>query len=405
MTPRDDSPAEKMTKDIQERLSLWRELETRLGEQSAKDPGAPHLEMEKAKGLRGLISRLGARKNEELRRRLREARRDSSPSSVLLPASTSFMADLSLSSAHGPLFNETICLTRTKGSTSFSGLELRSLAGSEVPWREPSAWSGRVLEGRYAIEGLLAQGGTSLVFHGLDRERQRPVAVKILPPGLRAMVEESHALTRRLEHPSILPVVSSGRAEGGGLFQVLPLLRGLPLKSLLDSDSAPPGPLLLAFRRACEGIAHAHGRGILHRDLKPSNILIEPDAAAVVVDWDLACASHTASSGGKLRFGTPLYMAPEQFREERLGPPADVYALGLILYEVLTGVHPSGWSQGLKEIAHRTLNEMPPPPSFINSEAPRSLDEVTLRCLRKDPGQRYATAGELLEAVEEAGLA
>jgi serine/threonine-protein kinase len=300
---------------------------------------------------------------------------------------------------------QTVCLQSgltVSSSITVPELEIQSLAGAETPWRDPSAWSGKLLEGRYKIKGLLAHGGTSLVFRGVDQERKQKVALKVIPPGLSAIVAKSRSLTCSLEHPAVLQVLSTGPAGEGGMFQVLPLLEGLPFARLLDGRAgarAPLAALLLAFRGACEGVAHAHAHSVIHRDLKPSNIHVEPDARAVVADWDLACA---AASGGKLRLGTPLYMAPEQFRGEPLGPPADIYALGLILYQVLTGLHPAGDGHDVRQIAYLAVNETPPTPTLLNPSVSPALAEVTLRCLLKDPAERYATAADLLEALEEA---
>lgn len=380
MSSPDDSPARRLRRDLQDRLALWRRLESALSEAggSTEEPTG-----------QALLASLPVPRMDRALRAFRHYRREVDERLVTI----------SLGGPQDAPFNTTT-------SISVPDLKVQPFAEEGALWRDPAAWSGKVLEGRYKVLDLIARGGTSLIFLGLDQDGDRSVALKIIPPALRTVVTESRSLTRALRHPAVLEVLETGPAGQGGIFQVLPLIEGLPLECLLGwgAGRAPLPALLLAFRRACEGVAHAHERGILHRDLKPSNIHVREDAGALVADWDLACSAVAGSSGSKLRLGTPLYMAPEQFRGEPLGTQADIYALGLILYQILTGVHPAWKAHDLPRIAHFAEHETPPPPTLLNPAAPKALSKATLRCLRKDPAERFATAAELLEAMEGEGV-
>lgn len=266
-------------------------------------------------------------------------------------------------------------------------------------WRAVSRAKELMFGGRYRASGFLARGGTSMLFRGLDLKESRPVAIKVVSPGSSKAVRRSLEVTRPLDHPAILRVEASGEAAGGGLFLVMPLLEGMTLRDL--RLAAPVREAwLLAFRRACEGVAYAHQAGVVHQDLKPANVQVEPDGRAIVLDWGLACRAGCRPEGITRVCGTPSYMAPEQVEGKAATPRSDVYTLGVVLYELLTGVNPSGRARDLKSLFHRIRKEDPPPPSLLAKHIPPGLDRLVLRCLAKDPAARYADAGQLLEALE-----
>jgi hypothetical protein len=276
-------------------------------------------------------------------------------------------------------------------------------------------WPGKArkleLQRRYVVGEAIFQGGTSRIYRAFDRKLSRDVAVKLVPPPLSRVVREALDVTWGLKHPSILRVEGAGDAGQGGLYLVMPLLEGTTLRKVFFARDPATHALLLAFRRACEGVAHAHAHGVIHRDLKPDNIQIEPDGRAVVLDWGLACRAGEApgpsSSSSPLIVGTPLYMAPEQLEGRPVSPRTDVHALGTILYELVTGVNPwgetsRGRASSLRDVTYRIQNETPPPPSLLRNDVPPRLDEIILQSLSKDPARRFEDAEKLLEALEDA---
>lgn len=300
----------------------------------------------------------------------------------------------------------TLCLTSTGWPPRVNARPLRVEHGF---WDQLAYVAGLVFEKRFEIGTLLAQGGTSRVFQGIDRKDSRPVAIKIISPPFSNVVRRSLEITHSLNHPSILRTEHFGavnasevgpRTGPDGLFIVMPLLRGVNFQTLLRVQKQATDALLLVFRRACEGVAHAHSQGVVHRDLKPFNIQVEPDGSSIVMDWDLACPAGQAAKSEEGILGTPLYMAPEQLNNGPLSARSDVYSLGVMLYEILTGANPAGPGGNLSLIAHRIRKETPPPPSLLRSEIPSALDDIVLRCLQKDPAARYADAAALLEDLE-----
>ncbi len=261
-----------------------------------------------------------------------------------------------------------------------------------------------LLGGRYSVEILLGAGAVSRVFQGRDRKLGRLVAVKLVAPPMSEVIRRSIEAIEYLNHPSILSVEDMGDLEGGGLYLVLPLLQGSTLNHFFFARGEAPEALILAFRKACEAVAHAHSRGIIHRDLKPANIQVGPDGQTTVIDWGLACHAGEKPKSKKEILGTPLYMAPEQVQGEVLTPRVDVYALGTLLYEILTGVNPAGPAGNILDILYRVRTSTPPPPSALRSNGKipwdRALDEIVLRCLQKNPAKRFSSAGELLDELE-----
>jgi len=256
------------------------------------------------------------------------------------------------------------------------------------------------LGGRYVLGTALWKGNMSRVFSATDRKRGQTVAIKVIPPVLSELVRRSIEAMESLNHPNILRVEDFGDAGAGGLYLVMPFLEGATLRELLFAHGKASEALLLAFRKVCEGLAHAHAGGVVHRDVKPANIQVEPDGQTTVIDWGLACRAGEKAASDQGILGTPLYMAPEQVEGESLTPRTDVYALGTLLYEILTGVHPSGQGKDLSSIFYRIRTQMPPPPSVLGADVAPGFDEVVLRCLRKDPSQRFQDASELLEELE-----
>jgi serine/threonine-protein kinase len=204
------------------------------------------------------------------------------------------------------------------------------------------------LADRYSVERELGQGGMAIVYLARDLRHDRLVALKVLRPELAAALGRDRFLreiqvTARLQHPHILPVFDSGEAAGQ-LWYVMPYVDGETLRARLVRDSRLPVDVAVGLaREVASALAYAHEAGIVHRDIKPENILLSRQGQALVADFGIAKAlvSDEAFTETGLALGTPSYMAPEQFLGERpLRPPADIYALGIVFYEMLTGTRP-----------------------------------------------------------------
>jgi tetratricopeptide (TPR) repeat protein/tRNA A-37 threonylcarbamoyl transferase component Bud32 len=262
--------------------------------------------------------------------------------------------------------------------------------------------------GRYDLSGRLGEGAMAVVYRARDRDLGREVAIKILKGSALLSVVARERIAReaqalaRLSHPNVIAVHDFG-VEAGLVYVVMELASGPSLRQVLGSGM--PGlrqgiGLLAAVAR---GVQHAHDRGIVHRDLKPENILVTGADVPKVVDFGLAHLADTAHAltrtGAQL--GTPTYMAPEQV-DGAAGPitvRTDVYALGAILYEVLTG-RPPHEGASVTELFARILSRDPVAPRTLNPALPREVEAVILRAIEKAAGDRYAAAGELAEDLE-----
>ncbi len=255
----------------------------------------------------------------------------------------------------------------------------------------------------YEVQAVLGHGGMGIVYRALDTRLHRPVAVKMLLTGAYARTGERERFLREaaaaagLRHPNIVQVYDVGQHDGRPYF-TMEFLEGGSLAQQLSGAPLPArqaAELLATLARAMEA---AHQGGIIHRDLKPSNILLTADGTPKVADFGLARWEQggpgLTKSGARL--GTPSYMAPEQARglTQALGPPLDVYALGAILYELLTG-RPPFRGETASETERQVIEQEPVPPSRLNAKVPRDLETICLKCRAKEPGRRYATAGEL----------
>jgi DNA-binding beta-propeller fold protein YncE len=251
--------------------------------------------------------------------------------------------------------------------------------------------------GGYRIDSLVARGGMGIVYRATQLALERPVALKVIARELagdekfrQRFLSESR-LAARLEHPSVVPVYDA-REEDGELIVAMRLIEGGDLRKLIDREGPlPPARTVALLSQVADALDSAHAAGIVHRDVKPHNILIDGDRA-FLSDFGLAKAFEGTGAGSSASIvGTVEYMAPEQWRGERAGPAADVYSLGCVLYEALTGIVP---------YARKAADTEP--------EIPQGIETVIQRAVSKDPADRYRTAGELIaaaEAREGSGLA
>jgi serine/threonine-protein kinase len=255
----------------------------------------------------------------------------------------------------------------------------------------------------YEVEGLLGQGGMGAVYKARQLALGRQVALKLLhrgshdgPRERQRFRLEAEALAA-LQHPHIVQVFEVGDADGHP-YLAMEYLDGGSLAERLQQGPLAPSEAARLGAVLADAVQRAHQAGIVHRDLKPANVLLTADGTPKVSDFGLARKLE-----GGLDFtrtgevmGTPLYMAPEQAagRGHLAGPAADVYALGVILYEMLTGQPPFGGATAV-EVLLQVVHDEPAPPSRHNRQVPRDLEVVCLKCLAKEPRHRYATAQEL----------
>ena len=263
------------------------------------------------------------------------------------------------------------------------------------------------LSGRYETSEKLGTGGMSNVYKATDRILERTVAVKILAEHLSdderfvARFRREALAVARLIHPNIVQVYDSG-VDDGRHYIVMEYVQGRSGAQILQKQGPLDGDTTAEIgAQACAGLDYAHRRGIIHRDVKPGNLMIVGgpvgggEMTVKLTDFGIARAiEQTRITQVGSVVGTAAYLAPEQVRGEEATPATDVYALGVVLYQFLTGRLPYEGSS-LAELAVRQQNEKPLPPDTYNGEVPETLGAAVLRALEGDPGRRYASAGEL----------
>jgi serine/threonine protein kinase len=264
------------------------------------------------------------------------------------------------------------------------------------------------LKDEYEIIEELGRGGMAIVFKAREKQLERDVAIKVLPFSLafdKEFVERFQREARtsaKLEHPSIIPIYRVGKS-GRVIYFVMKFLRGKPLSSVLAArGTLPPAEIRQILVQVARALAYAHKSGIVHRDIKPDNIMFDEHGLAVVTDFGIA----KAASGGKLTgtgmsIGTPHYMSPEQARAQGLDGRSDIYSLGVVAYQSLTGRVPfdgeDSFSIGYKHI----MEEVPTPP--LETYDQRTVYELIKKMMAKSPDERFQGADELVQSLEAGG--
>ena len=303
-------------------------------------------------------------------------------------------------------------------TTSYSGLTTVAFRGENgvdtvpVARIEPATWPASetlTVFGDYELLEEIARGGMGVVYRARRRGLSRVVALKMVLSGKFASTSEARRfrleaeLAAGLDHPNIVPIYEVGVHEGRQFFS-MKLVDGGSLTREVPRLLADPRAAARLLAIVARAIDHAHRHGAVHCDLKPANILLDAEGKPYVTDFGLArrvddCSGLTPT-GAVL--GTPSYMAPEQASGDRheVTPAADIYGLGAILYELLTG-RPPFRAASLPETVLQVLEREPTPPSQIRPGVPRDLETICLKCLEKAPRDRYATAGEMADRLEQ----
>ncbi|MFN2643032.1 MAG: PASTA domain-containing protein [Actinomycetota bacterium] len=266
----------------------------------------------------------------------------------------------------------------------------------------------RLVGGRYRISGLVASGGMGEVYAARDTVLDRTVALKVLRPNLgsdpgfveRFRGEATNAA--RLSHPSIVQVYDWGRDEHD-TFMAMEFVDGQNLREVLASEGtlSPEVAARIAWQ-VCSALEHARRAGIVHRDIKPENILITPEGSVKVADFGLARAlAESRATQAGIVLGTAAYLSPEQVQGGEVDQRADIYALGIVLYEMLTGVTPFT-ADSPAAVAYRRIHEDVPAPSARVAGLPRALDTVVATATARDPGGRYISPAEMGAALRAA---
>jgi eukaryotic-like serine/threonine-protein kinase len=271
--------------------------------------------------------------------------------------------------------------------------------------------SGDTMLGRrlneYLLERLLGQGGMARVYRGLDMNLQRYVAVKVIDTPYRHDSEYNQRFEReaqaiaQLDHPHIVRLYRYGEQDGL-LYMVMQYIEGSDLETIMgqyeaDGESMERDDICRLVREVCRALDYAHGRYVIHRDVKPANIMLDMAGRAVVADFGLALLTDLGTRGEV--FGSPHYIAPEQAISSAAAvPQTDLYALGVILYRMFTGVLPFEGNDPL-EVALRHVSEAPAPPRSLRPEISPQLEAVILKALAKEPGNRYASGQALAGAL------
>ncbi len=269
---------------------------------------------------------------------------------------------------------------------------------------------GEEIKGRFQVIQFLGKGGMGVIYKVRDKKLNRVVALKILPLELKAdekarkrFLREAQAAAQ-LEHPNICTIYEIYESDDID-FIVMQYIEGRDLRKVLREEGPfPPWKFLNYAKQMASALEAAHQRGIIHRDIKPSNIMITPQGQVKILDFGLAkfAGSEDSLTSADVVVGTLAYMSPEQCRGEKLSPASDVFSMGIVFYEMLTGKNPfRGEDAG--STFYKLLHEMPHPPSKLQP-LPSALDPVVMKALAKEPSERFKNGGELLRALQNVNL-
>ncbi len=264
----------------------------------------------------------------------------------------------------------------------------------------------RVLGGRYTVQDKVGTGGMAIVYRGLDEVLGRTVAIKTMLPQYAS--EESFAMRFKqeaqaaaaLQSPYIVSVYDWGK-DDDTYYIVMEYLRGTDLKSGIRRHGAlDPRKVAQIGSQIAQALSVAHKHDIIHRDIKPQNIMVQPDGNVKVMDFGIARAKNSHLTTDNSVLGTAHYVSPEQTQGHDLGPTTDIYSLGIVMYEAATGKVPFDGDDAIT-VALKQVNEQPLPPSQVNPNVDPALEGIILRCMQKNPADRFQTADELYRVLRD----
>jgi serine/threonine-protein kinase len=271
-----------------------------------------------------------------------------------------------------------------------------------------------LINNRYQIEDTLGKGGMAVVYKARDLTLDRDVAIKVLrqkystDPAFREHFQQEAKAAANLSHPNIVTVYDFG-FDSERLFIIMEYVPGTDIKQLkADIRHFDLQETLSLMEQACAGVGYAHRAGLVHCDIKPQNLLITPDRQLKIVDFGIARALATINPAEKadIVWGSPSYFSPEQAAGLAPSPASDVYSLGIIMYEMLTGELPFT-APTSTELARMHRQDLPPSPRELNPDIPLEIEQILLKTLAKEPAARYRTAdqlGRVLKAYHQNSL-
>ena len=263
-----------------------------------------------------------------------------------------------------------------------------------------------IINDRYKILNTIGSGGTSTVYEAHDIILDRPVAIKMLnlelasDPELSEKFKSEAKASAKLAHPNIVRTYDYGY-QNGRFYIVLELVDGSNFKKEMTNVSNTKNQLVTWIKQACSGLSYAHENGLIHCDIKPQNLLIGKDRILRITDFGISRLLGDASGESSSEvWGSPYYMAPEVVAGKAITPAVDIYAMGVILYEIFTGSLPFSGKDAF-ELVKKHQSEKIPLPSQINPSVTKQVENIILKCLAKKPELRFKTADELLQSIEK----
>jgi serine/threonine-protein kinase len=303
-------------------------------------------------------------------------------------------------------------------ASSGSGTAVRTPPGSGKALDRASTLSNQILDARYQVMKKLGEGGMSYVYLAKEISSGAIVAIKVLSPRLasdKSSVERLRreaGLAMRLDHPNVCRILRLGESEDGLIYLVMPFLKGELLSDREVRDGPMDIPLGVALlRQVCAGLHHAHELQIIHRDLKPENIMLVAEDGggdkAVVMDFGLAKERRADPAIAKLTatgiiLGTPEFMSPEQIRGKPLDARSDIYALGIVAFEMFTGKLPFQ-GRNAQEMMIARLRGHPTPIRQLRADTPPAVEKALTKALQTSPDDRFTTALEFADALTGSG--
>ena len=266
--------------------------------------------------------------------------------------------------------------------------------------------SAMMLGGRYQVQDKIGAGGMATVYRGLDEVLGRTVAIKtMLPqyandPSFAARFKQEAQAAAALQSPYIVSVYDWGK-DADTYYIVMEYLRGTDLKSGIRKHGALDCKKVAQIgSQIAQALSVAHSHDIIHRDIKPQNIMVQPDGNIKVMDFGIARAKNSHLTQDNSVLGTAHYVSPEQTQGKELGPTTDIYSLGIVMYEAATGQVPFQGDDAIS-VALKQVNEQPKPPSQLNPAVDPSLESIILKCMQKNPAERFQTADELYRTLRD----